>query len=170
MDPANPYESPSIDAQPPPAPTLTAANPAAVKMMRTFRVQIRALGLAWIVMGSIAVAVAMVFLLPAARPQPETFVLLTVLAALGLAWLIMGILAWRQQIGAVYVGLVVLYLALLPSFCVSLWLTVGLFASILQAHGVLAWARAIRRMGIPLTTSPEELPAQRRTIDVSQWQ
>ena len=138
-------------------------------MLRDFRIQIRALGFVWIVMGSIAIVVAVLFLLPA-RPQPPMMVFLAVLAAAGLVWLVTGILAWRRQIAAVYVGLVLLYVALLPSFCVSIWLTLGLFAVILQAHGALAWARAIKRMGIRLTALPEELPAQQRVIDVSQWQ
>lgn len=169
MDPTNPYESPSIDSGPPPGPTLSAANPLTVKMVRDFHVQIRALGFAWIVMGIIAMTIAVVVGL-STNPEQGTLIVLAVLGGVGLGWLVTGILACLRKIGAVYVGLSLVYLMLVPSFCFSIWLLLGLIAVILQAHRVIAWSWNMKRMGIPLSASPGELPAQRRVIDVSQWQ
>jgi hypothetical protein len=166
----NPYQAPSVAEPSAMLPSLV-TTPAAYKLLKDFRTQIHALGGAWIAIGSLAGVVAL-FVGATANPDQETALLLGILLAASTIWIALGVFSCYKQIWAVYIGLVLSYLSLIGNLLsINVCSLIIFVVVIVQAHRVLGWAKQLRRMGIPLTTLPQTLPApQNRKVDFSQWQ
>jgi len=123
-----------------------------------FHQQILALGVAWIILGSL---VARARVLDLIREQPIgdyalqlefALVVKDLYLLLALAWIISGVLTCLKIMPGVYIGLGFSYLALLIYF--NLWMWIGLFAIIFQAHRVIGYAGLLQQRGISLTAKP----------------
>jgi hypothetical protein len=152
-DEPNPYQAPASDLDQPAAVDASAVRPGLIKM---FRDQAVALGAVWVLLGGVLAAGGGLVSWRAGRDvrlgvglDMPTFVV--GMAVLGLTWLVLGVLTCLKQVGAVYVGLVLSYLALLTqvltlNFCGSILLILV----ILQAHRVIRWGNQMRAAGIPM--------------------
>jgi hypothetical protein len=145
----NPYAPPRTSAE---AGVHAVPAPVDRVMVKKFRDQILALGVLWIIIGTLAAGLG-VFGLGRTSDAP---VLLSIVVILGLAWIVIGVLACLKHMWAVYAGLVLSYLSLVGQL-VNLNLNLGLLVVILvifQAHRVIGWAKQMRAAGIPLTAKP----------------
>jgi hypothetical protein len=145
----NPYAPPRTSAE---AGVHVVPVPVDRVMVKKFRDQILALGVLWIIGGTLAAGIGVFGL---ARPS-DAPVPLAVVAVLGLAWIVIGVLTCLKHLWAVYVGLVLSYLSLVGQL-VTLNLNLGLVVVILvilQAHRVSGWAKRMRAAGVPLTAKP----------------
>jgi len=133
------------------------------EFIKNFREQVHGLGALWIFIGAMACVLVglTVSVIPLAKDFAiESSLLLILLTGHALVWIALGVLTCLKQIWAVYVGLVLTYLALLGRFYLflfepSLWgilLTIIFVTAILRAHRVIRWARQIIMWGLPLTT------------------
>lgn len=166
----NPYQAPAAPEQSA-MPSSAMTTPAAYRLLKDFRTQIHALGGFWIFIGSLACGLALLFGVTG-DPVQETAILIGILLAAGAIWLSIGVLACYKQIGAVYVGLVLSYLSLIGNLLSFNVCTLIIFILVVvQAHRVLGWAKQLTRMGIPLTTRPQNMPApQNQKLDFSKWE
>lgn len=144
----NPYQAPSVGGVALESPLL---------LLKKFRSQIHALGGFWIVVAVLnGVAAAFIAGLPSTgEMEGLNFVIAGVLGVFALAWAMIGILTCLKKIPAVYIGLVLSYIALVTSvvnFSICPVLLYG--AAILQAHRVIGWAKELKRTGIPLNAIP----------------
>lgn len=157
----NPYQSPPPAAYA--APELATA--ALADQLKKFRSQMHALGALWIFMGvlNLGLGVALLVLGPGrlapANIQAEgpmlTFVLIAVLAVFGVAWLVVGVFTCLKAMPAVYVGLVLSYIALISSVInLSLCPILLFLLAVLQGHRVISWASQLRRAGVSLSAKP----------------
>jgi Na+/melibiose symporter-like transporter len=132
-----------------------------VRKLREFRTMIVALGVAWIVLAAIGIALG-VFLLTASGnreldPRPLT-VISAIVLVIGVVWLVLGVGACAKQIWSVYTGLVLCYVSALGNlFSFNVCAIVIMLVLILQAHRVIGLAGELKRAGIPLTMRPGDL-------------
>lgn len=169
-DGPNPYQAPAVD--PRPMPTGAASTAAAAALVKDFRTQIHALGAFWIFIGGLALALV-AFAASLVDPGESPALFMAILGGLGLVWLTLGVLTCCKQLWAVYVGLVLSYLSLIGNLVTlnfNICSLILLIAAIAQAHRVIGWAGQMTRMGIPLTTKPQNLPPPATAkVDFSQW-
>jgi hypothetical protein len=125
-----------------------------------FRDQALALGATWVLLGGLLGGVGWAATW-ARQDFPLGLNLPTVLigmTALGLAWLVVGVLTCFKQVGAVYVGLVLSYLALLTQvLTLNVCTSVLLILVVLQAHRVIRWGNQMRAAGLPLNARARPL-------------
>jgi hypothetical protein len=156
----NPYQAPATTGGAPPA----HASPGGIdrKFIKKFRQEIHAVGGFWIIIGALALGLAIAALASSDGPQflfsPENAGLLAFICGLGTVWIVLGALACAKHMWAVKTALVLSYISLAGqvlslSICAALLLIVV----IVQAHRVIGWARQIRAAGLPLTIRPEQV-------------
>ncbi|HEY1068530.1 MAG TPA: hypothetical protein VGE52_20570 [Pirellulales bacterium] len=151
---SNPYAAPVAETIAP-----VEAVPSDQATLKSFRRNIVGLGVFWIILGLIDLAIVPPFLptIASAPPPVKTKAMETVafLVAIGLAWLVFGVAACRKQLWAVYAGAAVNYLGLLSvlvqgNFCAVVF--VG--AVIAQCHITINLANKLRAAGVPLDAVP----------------
>ena len=154
----NPYASPVYD--PVKSPVVSTVD--MVMLVKQFRQQMHSLGALWIIIGCLGLVIGTVLAL---RELPdvgmeELFrpIMVGIFVLPGLIWLALGVLTCLKQIWAVWLGLVLSYLMVFISLLnFNLCGIVILGAAIFQAHRVIGWAKEMQRMGIPLSTRPQDI-------------
>lgn len=133
------------------------------KTLRAFRQQMLALGVLWIILGTLGGLVGAVvvgsrlgFVDVSGRSLEDIPALMGYVAlALAAVWLYAGIGTLMKRMGAVWAGLVMSYLSLLGNLLTlnicSIVLTILV---IVQAHRVLGFASQLQRAGVPLDAKP----------------
>ncbi|MEZ6105683.1 MAG: hypothetical protein R3B96_06085 [Pirellulaceae bacterium] len=175
-DETNPYSQTSTTPEPLVLSDEQKAICALQQTLKTFREQIHALGVVWIILGVITIAVCLnIYLTVIAthEHQPgearETWFIATLLLAMtamtGLVWIVVGVLSCMKWIGAVYVGMVATILAIfaeLLTFHPCTFVMAGVLALlIVQIYRVLKFGRELKNAGIPLTATT--IPARPET-------
>ena len=148
----NPFESPSTSASIQPQLVTQLSH---AEIVQKFRQQIHALGAFWIIIGTLALglAVAAVAMSNGNRVSSQETWLLGVVATCGLAWVVLGALSCMKKMWAVYAGLGLSYLSVIMQvFTLNVCgIIIGILV-ILQAHRVIGWASKLNDAGVPLTT------------------
>jgi hypothetical protein len=131
------------------------------KMLKDFRSQILALGVFWIIIGTLVTALGIfaggTTFDSYEEGDFETLVRV-VFIVIGASWTVLGVLSCLKQVWAVYVGLVLSYISLLGNLInVNLCGLIILIVVIVQAHRVIGWAGKLRRVGIALTARPDQI-------------
>lgn len=125
--------------------------------LKSFRQQILALGVLWILFGVLLLA-ALGFLMSArnaALPGQFDGILLGVIGGSSAVYLLLGIAACCKQIWAVYAGLVLTYLGLFGQLTnLNVCGLIITAVILLQAHRVIGFAKKLKAAGIPLNTVP----------------
>jgi hypothetical protein len=139
-----------------------------IEVAKTFRKQITALGVLWVVFGVLlpgptASCIQLACVRRANNPEVVVFY-----GAFALVWISFGVMACLKRVWAVYVGLGLSYLAVLTALVATVnyfpWslsfmpcgcLALAACVSILQAHRVIACSRRMRVADIPLDHKPE---------------
>lgn len=152
------------------------------KFVNRFRREVHALGGFWIFMGVLQALFAIGVYASrdpaaAARFGGMKEVLMIVAAVFTAVYLLVGVLTCIKSLPAIYVGLVLTYLALAGYLfslvvvltgappagalvCVliifAIWVLINTIV-VVQGHRVIGWASRLREAGLPLTVRPEEV-------------
>lgn len=149
----NPYASPTAPASSAFPDLSGGIDYRLQRTIRDFRSQIVALGVAWILMGTLVLGIV---LFAITNQRQEGGVLLFaggIAVALSVLWIILGTFTCLKHLWAVYTGLVLSYISLVGNlFSLNLCALLFVLAIIVQAHRVLGFAKQIRMAGLPLNT------------------
>jgi hypothetical protein len=150
---SNPYAAPSLPAQK--ASEFSAHSPELSKVIKDFRAQSLALGVAWIIIGCLNAGVSALILSDQFLPNNALGIVVPMIAALAGTWVIAGIATLAKQLWGIYLGLVISYLGALGSLAnLSICGLVILVLIIVQSHRVINFAKEIRAAGLPLNARP----------------
>lgn len=127
--------------------------PVDAAVIKTFRDQVVALGVVWIIFGVLAAGLV---LLIRGNPDLASMLggaqtgLLILIAVMGIVWFVLGVLTCLKQMVAVYVGLALSYLSLVGQVLnFNVIAAVILVLIILQAHRVIRLAKQLRPADVP---------------------
>lgn len=147
----NPYQSPATETG---VALLAPQGEVDLVMLKNFRKQIHSLGAVWLLIGGLIIAIGVWILVESG----EGMLLATPFFTGGLLWVAVGAFTLLKHVWAVYVGLVLSYLALAGSVLgLAPCQVILLLLVVIQAHRVLRWAKKLWSCGVPLTATVEQL-------------
>ena len=74
---------------------------------------------------------------------------------LGAVWFVVGVMTCLKQPWALYTGLILSYVAVIPNLLVLNVCGIGILVVVIfQAHRVIGWAKKMQANGIPLNVKP----------------
>lgn len=150
----NPYASPQTLV---PAQSYSGSHDL-YKLVKTFRGQIRLMAGYWIVLGVLALSIAIG--LGILRPSSEDFDILGaigVFAVVAVVCVTLGVCVAAKNMTAVYVAMILSYALMPVAPCINCWTIFILLANVGLAHRIIYTARKLTNHGIPLTARPQDI-------------